>query len=79
MDLGCAIRSQIDCFLGISQPKMFVVDFSEIESSIQVHVFHEEVRCELRELVQSLILLESPQTLWNSGLIKEVCVLDMLE
>ena len=30
LDLGYAIRSQIDSFLGISQPKMFVLDYSEI-------------------------------------------------
>ena len=61
-----------------SQPKMFVFAHSEMEFCFRVHVFHERVRCELRELVQSLFLLESPQTLWNSGLIEEVCILDML-
>ena len=31
LDLGYAIRSQIDSFLGISQPRMFVLEYSEMD------------------------------------------------
>ena len=49
---------QFDSFLGISQPRMFVLDYSEIEFQLQVHGCQEVVR---------LLGLSEEMNSWHSG------------